>query len=112
MGVDYTAVLMVGKEFDSAAEAANFLRSKGIELPDEDSEEMEDGLEECLGGEDAHGLEWERLNYYSPWDGGCLGWSPNVREVDKFADQIKDMRAKWQELFGEEAGLILTVKVW
>jgi hypothetical protein len=48
MGVDYTAVLMVGKQFDNEDEAREFLLKHGVELPDEDSQEMEDGLGEYL----------------------------------------------------------------
>lgn len=112
MGVDYDPVLMVGKEFDSPEEAAAFMREHGIELPGEDSDEMADGLAEWLGGNDVFGLEWERYNYYSSWDGGCLGWSPSVRDIEKFPDQVREFQKEWKDIFGEESSLIHTVKVW
>jgi hypothetical protein len=112
MGVDYDPVLMVGKEFDSPEEAAEFLREHGIDLPDENSAEMEDGLGEYLYGNDLHGLEWQRYNAYSSWDGGWLGWSPSVEEIDKFSNQVNEFRQRWKDLFGEESSLIHAVKIW
>jgi hypothetical protein len=112
MGVDYTAVLMVGKQFDNEDEAREFLLKHGVELPDEDSQEMEDGLGEYLNSEDFHGLEWERLDYYTSWDGGVLGWTPSVRQIDTFADEVRQMRERWAGLFGGAApDLVHTVKV-
>jgi hypothetical protein len=112
MGVDYTAVLIVGKEFDSAEEAADFLRSHGIDVPDAESDEMQDGFEEWIAGTDRHGLQWERFNHYSSWDGGSLGWNPNVRNIEGFAEEVKGMQARWQDLFKETPEIIHAVKVW
>jgi hypothetical protein len=111
VGVDYTAVLMVGQEFDDAYEAAEFLRAHGIEIPDEDSEEMEDGLCEYLYSKDVHQLSYERLNYYSGGDYGVLGWRLSVHDPANFCAQVVERQTKWAQLFNAMPDIVHTVKV-
>jgi len=111
MGVDYTAVLMVGQEFDSYSEAEEFLREHGIDLPPEDSEEMAEGLGEYLYSFDVFGLKCERLDYYSSWDGCVLGWKPNVHDPANFCAQVVEMQTKWAQLFDEMPDIVHTVQV-
>lgn len=112
MGVDYTAVLMVGRDFDSAEEAADFLRRHGVEIPGNDSEEMEAGLSEYLYSTNLmNGLDFERLNYYSSWDGDVLGWHVSTSEPEKFLSAVSEAIGRWKTLFNEESYIIHTVKV-
>lgn len=112
MGVDYTAVLMVGKEFESPGEAADFMRSHGLDVPGDDDEAMEDGLAEFLYSGSIEGLNFKLLNYYSSWDGGILGWDLNVSPPEKFAEQVGNLLQRWKTLFNEDADIVHTVKVW
>lgn len=112
MGIDYTALLYVGKQFDDASEATDFLRDK-LGFTDEEEREIdEDGLSEFLYGENRFNLNGDILNYYTDWGGFVVGIQLDPRQYDSFIEQVQDAYAHWSSLFPDvEADIIHTVQV-
>lgn len=106
MGTSYTAVLAVGKEFESTGEAEDFLRSAG-HLKEYTDEEIEGCLEGCT----PDGLTFESLNLYT---GGYyyLGIRLNPRDVEGFRKAFEDATSLWDGYFPDApADMIHTVRV-
>lgn len=96
MGVDYRAVLYVGKYFDTREEAEEFI-SDHFELYEEDLEVIEeDGLEEW-----AHSrtdIDIESLDCYTCDTPYAVGYSLSA-DADTFKQQVDDGISKWKKLF-------------
>lgn len=113
MGVDYSPVLFVGKQFEDQREAQEFYE-KFFELSDEDKEyiEQENFQEFCYGLD--NGLSGVTLNCYNGWGfvfGINLG--KHVREPNKFAEATQNAVNKWKDLFGEEEyEIVYTVRIY
>ena len=106
MGVEYTAVLAIGKEFTSEEDAVDFLRERG-HLADVKTEQIEDdGLDEHL----PYGLVFQNLDLYSD---GCyfLGirlYADSAVTLRNFLDTAIDT---WDSHFpGFPADVINTVR--
>lgn len=113
MGVDYSAVLYVGKQFEDQHEAREFYE-RFFALSEEDAQfiDDEDFSEFCYSLE--NGLSGKILDCYSGY-GFIFGINIGsfVRKPESFAEEVQDAIAKWKELFGEEKyDIIHTVRVW
>lgn len=113
MGVDYRAVLVVGKRFDGVGEVVDFLNQHNI-LTEEERQE----IEECGGGiiqDMFYGsggeLTCECLNAYSG-DDYVLGYKLDVRNAQAFAMNTDLSIAKWESKFGTEPDVIHAVKIY
>lgn len=113
MGVDYRALLYVGKEFEDQNDARYFYE-RFVNLSEEDQEYIEDESfqEYCYNLE--NGLSGDILNCYSGYgfvfgiDIGSFIWKP-----ESFAEEVQKAISKWKEMFGEEKyEIIHTVRVW
>lgn len=112
MGVNYKAVLFVGREFEDQYDAQYFFE-KYFSISEEDIEYIKENgfLDYCCGLE--NGLRGEILNYYSG-GGFVLGIDIGacVRKPESFSEDVKSAINKWKELFGEEEyDIIHTVRV-
>lgn len=113
MGVDYSPVLYIGKQFEDQREAREFYE-RFFELSEEDREyiEQESFSEFCYGLD--NGLTGKVLNCYNGY-GFVLGIDLGryVRKPEEFAEATKKAVDKWKELFGEEkCEVVYTVCVW
>lgn len=113
MGVDCSAVLYVGKQFEDQREAKDFYE-RFFTLSEEDEQyiEEESFSEFCYGLD--NGLSGTTLNCYSGY-GFVLGIDIGsyVRKPESFAEEVQKAISKWKELFGEEKyDIIHTVRVW
>lgn len=110
MGIDYRAVLAVGKEFDDDSEVEDFVRAN-LTLTEEEEEILdEDGITEALYNRGD--LKCECLNAYHG-SGFYLGFKLNPRNVERFAEDVSDAINKWNALFpNDEAEIIHTVMVY
>ena len=111
MGIDYTALLYVGKQFDDESEATDFLRDN-LGLTDEEEQEIDnDGLSEFLY-KNRFGLEGDILNYYTDRGGFVLGKQLNSHKYDLFLAEVQDAITHWNTLFPDvEADIIRAVQV-
>lgn len=94
MGVDYTAVIALGKEFTSEDEAVKFIRDAGL-LTEDLEDEIEDyGLQECT----PHDLTFQSLDLYS---GGYyyLGFPLKAGDPEKFRVSLNSAIENWNKLF-------------
>lgn len=113
MGVNYSPVLYVGKQFENEYEAKEFY-SKFYDYTEEDLEyiEEENFQEWCSGL--YNGLSGEILNHYNGYGfvfGIDIGSS--VRQPDLFNIEVQDAITKWKGLFGNEPfSIVHTVSVW
>lgn len=113
MGVDYRAILYVGKEFEDQHDAQDFYE-RFVNLSEEDQEYIEDESfqEYCYNLE--NGLSGDVLDCYSGYGfvfGVDLGSS--IRNPETFAQEVQKAIAKWKEIFGEEKyEIIHTVRVY
>lgn len=108
MGVDYTAILAVGKEFESQSEAFHFLDSHNL-LSKSDIEYYEEqGLEECL----PCNMDGGCLNYYSG-EGFYIGYRVRCHDPKSFRKDFEEGMENWDKAFGgkEPADIIHTVRV-
>ena len=107
MSVDYTAVLAIGKEFESASEAEQFLRDNDL-LQDVSEQDIYDsGLSECLP---AH-LEGSCLNYYTGY-GYYIGYGVSCRDTESFRKDFESGMEEWEQMFPDTpAEVIHTVIV-
>ena len=112
MGIDYTALLYVGKQFDDASEATDFLRDN-LGLTDEEEQEIDsDGLSEFLYNENRLVLDGDILNYYTDWGGFVLGKQLNPSKYDLFLTEVQDAITHCNTLFTDvEADIIHTVQI-
>jgi len=113
MGVDYSPVLYVGKEFEDQNEAKEFY-SKFYNYTEEDEEYIEqENFQEWCSGLD-NGLSGEILNCFNGYGfvfGIDIGSS--VRQPDLFNSKVQDAISEWEELFGNEPfSIVHTVSVW
>lgn len=103
MGTSYTAVLALGKEFESESEAEDFLEAAGLLT----EEMVDEGLQECT----PEGLTFDSLNLYS---GGYyyLGVDLSPRDVEGFRKNFEDATSLWDKYFPDSpAEMIHTVRV-
>ena len=112
MGVDYRAMIYVGKEFEDAYEAERFIRDS-VGFTDEEGWFLEDNdLEELLSDDNRLDLEGDTINCYSGY-GFILGTELSVSDPETFAEQYHKVVAKWDKLFPTyPAKLIKEVKVY
>jgi len=112
MGIDYTPLLYVGKEFEDSREAEEFLRDNIGFIDEEEREIDEDGLSEFLYNDNRFNLDGDILNYYTDFGGFVLGVELKPRPVDTFAKRVEEAFATWNNLFPKHpADVIHTVKV-
>lgn len=109
MGVDYNAVIAIGKTFDGKYEAQDYLESAGV-LSEKDLEEIdEDGFEEWLYNNDKIGGQC--LNCYSG-DYYYIGFEISVRDPKSFRKSFEDGMEQWDKLFPSDSpDVIKTVRV-
>lgn len=108
MGVDYTAILAVGKEFENESEAQDFLESYNL-LSEEDLEAIEDCcLSECL----PCNMDGGGLNMYSGY-GYYIGYYIRCHDPETFQKDYIEALTNWDKAFGgkEKAEIIHTVRV-
>lgn len=112
MGVDYRALLYVGKEFADQHEAKDWYE-KFVDISKEDQDYInQESFSEYLYGESEIG--GEILNAYSGY-GFVLGidLSGLVRKPELFACEVAKAIETWKKTFGEEPySIIHTVKVY
>lgn len=112
MGIDYNALLYVGKLFEYAEEAEVFIKKANF-LSETDKEELEQtGLSEFLGTY-PH-LGGESIDSYSGY-GFIVGYdlSSYVYEPETYLAAYKESVRDWYELFeGVKPEIIHEVKVW
>lgn len=111
MGVDYSPVLYVGKEFAGADEAKDFYEKFFLITSEDENVIAECGLEELLQD---RGLDGTILNCYNN-NGFVLGINigSSVRNPERFAEDIGDAIITWEELFGNEPfSIIHTVRIY
>lgn len=114
MGVDYTALLYLGKKFDSKEEAEEFYE---LHFPVSYVEEKNmpdfDGFEEFLY--DHPTLSGTPTNGYVADPPFILGFDLGqyVRQAHLLPNIINDKAEQWKKMFGDEKyDIIHTVKVW
>lgn len=113
MGVDYSAVLYVGKEFENQSEAKDFYE-RFFTLSEGEQQFIEDeSFSEFCYGLDS-GLSGETLNRYNGYGfifGIDIGSS--IRKPEQFAESVSNAIAKWKELILDvEPEIIHTVRIW
>ncbi len=112
MGIDYNALLYVGKLFDSQGEAENFIKDANF-LSETDKEELEElGLSEFLATY-PH-LGGESIDSYSGY-GFIVGYELSfyVYEPETYLAAYKESVRDWYELFKDvKPEIIHEVKVW
>lgn len=111
MGIDYNAVLAIGKEFNDRSEAQEFLEGSGV-LSEDDLDDIEngDGLGEWLYNNDKVG--GGILNYYSSCTPYYIGYDISVRDPEAFQKSFDDAMTQWNQLFPSVApDVIHTVRV-
>jgi len=112
MDVDYTALLYLGKQFESVRGAEEFYLKHSPVTDEEEKEIEEDGLEEFLS--DHPTLSGTCTNYYVSNPPFILGFDlkPYVRQAHLLPSIIKDKAEQWKTMFGDEKyDIIHTVKV-
>lgn len=110
MGVDYRAVIGIGKEFESKSEIVDFLESHNV-LDDEDWEQIdEDGVEEWGCGHnkvEVVCLDCYRGSYY------FVGYELSCADPESFRKSFEDAQENWDKWFPNvEPDMIKTVKVY
>lgn len=112
MGVDYRALLYVGRQFDDEKEAKEWYE-KFVKLSEEDEQYIkEESFSEYLSGESE--IKGEVLNAYNGY-GFVLGFDigGTVRNPEKFDSEVELAITMWKKTFGEEPYKIIpTVKVY
>ena len=112
MGVDYTALLYLGKKFESVRDAEEFYLEH-IPVTDEEEKEIEDcGFDEFLS--DHPTLSGTLTNYYTDDSPFILGFDLGqyVRQDHLLQNIINDKAEQWKTMFGDEKyDIIHTVKV-
>ena len=96
MGVDYTAILAIGKEFDERSEAEYFLIDNKI-VTEEELEEAE-GIGEWLWSQNKFKLDGGYLNHYSG-NGFYIGFDISCRSPEIFAKDFSEGMEEWDKLF-------------
>jgi hypothetical protein len=109
MGVDYNAVIGIGKEFYDKYEAIDFLESHNV-LTDEDRNEIEeDGFSEWLYNNTK--VEGRLLNYYSG-DYYFVGYELSCGDPESFRKSFEEGMENWDSYFPDVAPeVIKTVQV-
>lgn len=114
MGVDYTAVLAYGKEFDEAYEVVEFLTERNV-LTREEIDEMEgegDSYISEICYSHASLPNCDCLNAYSGY-GYYLGFKISCRSPEEFEKSFNEAKEKWAAMFpNDPAEIIHTVRVW
>jgi hypothetical protein len=110
MGVSYSAVLAVGREFDEKYDVEQFVREY-LTLSDEDEAYIDDeGISEFLYSK----KDWptcECLDLYHG-DPYYIGFKLNPRDTERFAENVADAIEKWNKMFpNHPAEIIHTVRI-
>lgn len=110
MGVDYRAVVGIGKEFDSEYEILEFLEANDV-LDDEDREFIEaDGLSEWGYGQnkvEVVCLDCYGGNYY------FLGYEMSCNDPESFQKSFDEGMSNWNKYFPNDApDMIKTVRIY
>lgn len=112
MGIDYNALLYVGKKFDDVSEATDFIKKANF-LSETDKEELEEiGLPEFL--DTYPHLGGESIDSYNGY-GFIIGYdlSSYVYEPETYLAAYKESVRDWYELFKDvKPEIIHEVKVW
>lgn len=108
MGVDYSVVLGIGKQFRHKSEAVNFLQ-ENLLLTEDEYEDMDNDL----GGFIHKSIEVSCVDQYSgnPWFVGV----PLMQggKCDAFLQDVADSLKGWEEAFPDvEAEIICEVSYW
>lgn len=113
MGIDYRAVLAVGKLVDGDYEVKEFFNECGVEIPEDAEEDIEeDGIGEWLYGQEIWPeLECITLNHYNGW-GRVIGYEIALAPYESFAERIKEAQEKFKALFGVDGDVISRVSVY
>jgi len=109
MGVSYSAIVGIGKEFDDKHDAEAFLEKHNV-LSDEDRERIEeDGLSEWLY--DNEKVEGRMLDCYRG-DYFFVGYELNCSNPEAFKASFDNGMELWKEYFKDvEPDMIKTVRV-
>lgn len=113
MGVDYTAILAIGKEFDELSEVVEFLEENNVlsEANLKVLEEEGDGYIIEVLYDEVGMPECSCLNCYSGY-GYYLGYNISCRSVEEFEKTLNAGLRMWAEKFpNEPAEIIHTVRV-
>ena len=110
MGVDYRAVIGIGKEFECTSDIVDFLEANNV-LTDEDRDVIEeDGVTEWGYGNNT--VEVVCLDCYS---GGYyfVGFELSCNDPESFRKSFEDATEQWSKLFPNDApDMVKTVKVY
>ena len=110
MGVDYAAVIAVGKTFDDKGELLDFVRQHYHISEEEEDEIEEDGYTEWLYSHPI--LDGEMLDCYRG-DYCYLGYSISCSSPEAFKQSFEDGMEQWKSVFPNvEPDVIRTVKVY
>jgi hypothetical protein len=100
MGVDYTPVFAIGKTFDYATDAVEFLRKHGVltEAHEDDlCAEGDEYISEIAYAEDdfpdVQCLDLYRGDYY------YVGYAINARDVDNLVENAEKAKVNWKAKF-------------
>lgn len=114
MGVNYSPLLYLGKEFDSVEDAEEFYELHfPVSYVEEKNMDDFDGFEEFLSSHPT--LSGTRTNYYTDNTPFILGFDLKqwVRYAHLLPNIINDRAEQWKKMFGDEKyDIILTMKVW
>ncbi len=113
MGVDYSAVLVVGTLLEDDSEVMDKLAAAGFVFTDEEQEIIdEDGIGELLYSRDPKfkGLSCQTQDCYSGY-GRFLGFDIKLTPYETLASRIKEAQDKYKEIFGEDAKVINEVRI-
>lgn len=108
MGVRYTPILAIGREFENSEEAEAFLRNNSKVLEGVSYSQIYDGgIDEWL----PKGMQGGSLNLYT--DGGYyLGFHISCRDIESFQQSFDDGVSMWDALFQDHTSdVIHTVRV-
>lgn len=112
MGISYSVVFAVGKEFEDDYEVKDFLSKSNLRLTKEQEQFASDeSLSELFYSEDiAGGIECTTLDLYRGW-GRVLGYRVSLQPYDTLGQRISELQATFKEHFGVDADVINTVRV-
>lgn len=110
MSVDYTAILGVGKIFDDADEAIDWIKKN---YKHEYTAEMVDGFDldalEAMFKDNGADLSIHTLNAYISYSQVALYFSISVHDTISITAQFDTAFEEWYNLFGQDANIIHTV---
>lgn len=101
MSIDYSAILAVGKVFDTTQEAMRFLQQNGFEITDEEMEMM--AIDDYV----PTGMIYGDLNCFTGAGGYYLGFPIRCSSIKVFVEDFKNGKFYWDTLFTNDPADII-----